>query len=84
MIQRYFGMMSAGFLAVFAYAQMPVIRVDANLVLTPVWVADAGGSAIRDLKLEDFEIEENGVRVAAVRLGNPGEAALELAMLFDM
>ena len=74
----------AGFLAALAYAQVPTIRVDANLVLTPVWVTDAGGKAIRDLKLEDFEVEENGATITPVRLGEPGEAALELAMLFDM
>jgi len=68
----------------FAYAQTPTIRVDANLVLTPVGVTDAAGRAIRDLQAEDFEIEENGKRVAAVRLGEPGEAPIELAMLFDL
>jgi VWFA-related protein len=58
--------------------------VDANLVLTPVWVADVEGRTVRDLKPEDFEIEENNAKVAAARLGEPGEAPLELAMLFDM
>jgi VWFA-related protein len=76
--------MLAGFMAALAYAQVSIIRVDANLVLTPVWIADASGNTIRDLKPEDFEIEENGIRVAAARLGEPGEAPLELAMLFDM
>jgi VWFA-related protein len=81
---RYHSLIVAGFLAALAYSQVPTIRVNANLVLTPVWVADAGGKAIRDLKLDDFEIQENGIRVAAARLGEPGEAPLELAMLFDM
>jgi len=72
-----------GFACSLAYWQVPTIRVAANLVLTPVWVADASGKAFRNLKLEDFEIEENGIRIAAVRLGEPGEAPLELAMLFD-
>jgi VWFA-related protein len=70
--------------AALTYAQVPIIRVDANLVLTPVWVAGADGKAVRDLKREDFEIEENGVKVTTARLGDPGEAPLELAMLFDM
>jgi VWFA-related protein len=74
----------SGFLAAMAFAQVPTIRVDANLVLTPVWIADADGQTVRDLRREDFEIEENGVKVAAARLGDPGEAPLELAMLFDM
>jgi len=76
--------MLASLLVVLAYPQEHTIRVAANLVLTPVWISDAQGKAIRDLKPDDFEIEENGVKVAAVRLGGPGEAPLELAMVFDM
>ena len=76
--------MLVGFGASLTFPQVSTIRVDSNLVLTPVWVADSGGSAVRDLKLEDFDIEENGLRIAAARLGEPGEAPLELAMLFDM
>ena len=70
--------------AALVYPQVPTIRIASNLVLTPVSVIDAAGRAIRDLKLEDFEIEENGIRVPPARLGEPGEAPLELAMLFDM
>jgi VWFA-related protein len=78
------GLILAGCTLALAYSQTPTIRVAANLVLTPVWVADAGGKTVRNLGLEDFEIEENGVKVAAARLGESGEAPLELAMLFDM
>jgi VWFA-related protein len=74
----------AGLVASLAFPQVPTIRVASNLVLTPVWVADSGGNTVRDLKLEDFAIEENGIKVAAARLGEPGEAPLELAMLFDL
>jgi Ca-activated chloride channel family protein len=77
-------LMLAGLLTAIAYPQVPTIRVAANLVLTPVSITDAGGRAIRDLKPGDFEIEENGIKVTAARLGEPGEAPLELAMLFDM
>ena len=80
----FFGLALAGFLSALAFSQVPTIRVSANLVLTPVWVSDSGGKAVRNLKLEDFQIEENGVRVAGERLGDPGAAPLELAMLFDM
>jgi len=73
----------AGLVSALAYSQV-TIRVDSNLVLMPVWITDAGGSAVRDLRLDDFEIEENEIKVAAARLGKPGEAPLELAMLFDM
>jgi Ca-activated chloride channel homolog len=77
-------MMLAGLMAAHAFSQAPTIRVDSNIVLTPVAIADAEGKAVRNLKLEDFEIEENGVRIAAARLGEPGEAPLEFAMLFDI
>jgi VWFA-related protein len=73
----------AGLLPVLAYSQTPTFHVTTDLVLTPVWVGDAKGIAVRNLKLEDFEIEENGISVGAARLGNPGEAPLELSMLFD-
>jgi VWFA-related protein len=72
------------FLVGLTYSQIPTIRVDANLVLTPVWVADADGKTVRDLKPADFEVAENGINVDVARLGDPGEAPLELAMLFDM
>jgi VWFA-related protein len=78
------GLILASFTPALAHSQVPTIRVSANLVLTPVWVADAGGNAVRNLRLEDFEIEENGVKIAAERFGESGEAPLELAMLFDM
>ncbi len=73
----------ASLAAATAYSQSTTVRVAANLVLTPVSVADAGGKSVRDLGLEDFEIEESGVRIAPSRLGECGEAPLELAMLFD-
>jgi VWFA-related protein len=84
MKRAFLGLMLAGFAIALAYNQTPTIRVAANLVLTPVWVSDTGGKAVRNLKLEDFEIDENGIKIAAERLGDPGEAPLELAMLFDL
>jgi Ca-activated chloride channel homolog len=72
-----------GLLPVLAYSQTATFRVATNLILTPVWVADAEGTPVRNLELEDFEIEENGISVGAVKLGEPGEAPLELGMLFD-
>lgn len=73
----------AGSLSALAYSQTNTFRVATNLIMTPVSVADAEGTPVRNLKLEDFEIEENGISVGAVRLGKPGEAPLELGMLFD-
>jgi Ca-activated chloride channel homolog len=77
-------MILAVLITVIGFSQTPTIRVDSNMVLTPVSVVDTGGKAVRNLKLEDFEIEENGVKIAAARLGEPGEAPLEFAMLFDI
>jgi Ca-activated chloride channel homolog len=83
-MQRRIFLILAVFTLALAYAQESTIRVAANLVLTPVWVSDADGKAIRNLRIEDFEIEENGVKVSVEQIGGPGEAPLELAMLFDM
>lgn len=77
-------MILAGCTLALAYSQIPTIHVAANLVLTPVWVADADGKAVYNLGAEDFQIEENGIKIAAERLGEPGEAPIELAMLFDL
>ena len=83
-MQGYFlKLMLAGFIAALAYSQVTTIRVSSNLVLTPVRITDAEGRVVRDLKPEDFDIKENGIKVAAARIGDPGEAPLELAMLFD-
>ena len=83
-MQGYFlQLMLAGFIAALAYSQVTTIRVASNLVLTPVRITDAAGKVVRDLKSEDFDIRENGIKVAVARLGDPGEAPLELAMLFD-
>jgi Ca-activated chloride channel homolog len=76
-------MLAAG-IVTSAYSQTTTFRVSTNLVLTPVWVADAEGKAVRNLKIEDFEIEENGIKAIPMRLGEPGEASLELALLLDV
>jgi VWFA-related protein len=83
-MQGYFlRLILAGFIAALAYAQVTTIRVSSNLVLTPIRITNADGKVVRDLKPEDFDIKENGIKVAAAHLGDPGEAPLELAMLFD-
>jgi Ca-activated chloride channel family protein len=84
MHKHFLHLVLAVFIAVSGYSQISTIKVSSNLVLTPVRITDAEGKAVRDLKLEDFDIEENGIKVAAARLGDPGEAPLELALLFDM
>ncbi len=80
----FFRLALASCIATIAFSQSTTFRVDSNMVLTPVGIADADGKAIRNLKVEDFEIEENGVRIPAARLGEPGEAPLDFALLFDV
>ncbi len=76
--------LACAFIGFAAHAQESTIRVDANLVMTPVLVTNAAGKAVRDLRLQEFEIEENGTRIAPVRIGEAGEAPVDLAMLFDI
>jgi len=58
--------------------------VNAALVLVPVSVTDETGAIVTDLQIGDFEVWENGGSVPIARIGEPGEAELELAMLFDV
>ncbi len=60
------------------------IRVSTNLVQVPVSVTDGEGNPIKDLKMEDFEVEENGSTVAIGHMGEPGETQLELVLVFDV
>jgi VWFA-related protein len=47
---------------VLAQQQQPIFRTEANLVRRVVKVHDAKGQAVYDLKPEDFEVFEDGVR----------------------
>ncbi|HEY3129853.1 MAG TPA: VWA domain-containing protein [Acidobacteriota bacterium] len=55
-----------------------------NLVVVPVSVTDASGRPVRDLKAEDFRIEEEGNSQKVISLGEPGKTPLDLALLFDV
>jgi Ca-activated chloride channel family protein len=61
-----------------------VIRVSTNLVSVPVSVTDAAGQAIRDLEIEDFRIEEDGVPVAISRVAEASQSPLQIALVFDL
>jgi len=43
-------------------ATAPVMRVDSSLVLIPVHVTTAGGTSVTNLKKDDFELFEDGVK----------------------
>jgi Ca-activated chloride channel homolog len=61
-----------------------IIRINTNLVAVPVSVTDAEGNPVRNLKTEDFQLEEEGVQQTVQSLGEPGKTPLELALLFDV
>ncbi len=59
-----------------------VIKVDSTLVPIPVSVIDAGGRAVTNLKLEDFELFVDG-KAAEISEVTHSESPVRLAMLFD-
>ncbi|HET8647409.1 MAG TPA: VWA domain-containing protein [Vicinamibacteria bacterium] len=46
--------------------QRPVYSADVSLVLLPIFVADGDGRAMRGLRPEDFEVQEDGKKVEVV------------------
>jgi Ca-activated chloride channel homolog len=61
-----------------------IIRINTNEVAVPVSVTDADGKPVRNLTVEDFYIEEEGVKQNIESLGEPGKTPIELALLFDV
>lgn len=59
-------------------------RINTNLVAVPVSITDAQGNPVRNLTVEDFQLEEEGVLQQIQPLGEPGKAPIELALLFDV
>jgi Ca-activated chloride channel family protein len=64
--------------------EAPPLRIDSNLVAVPVSVTDIEGNPVRNLRVEDFQLEEEGVQQQLEPLGEPGKTPLELALLFDV
>jgi Ca-activated chloride channel homolog len=60
------------------------IRINSNLVAVPVSVTDAQGNPVRNLRAEDFLVEEEGSPQVHQTLGEPGKTPIELALLFDV
>lgn len=78
-------LMSFASFASFAYQQKDeVIRLSSRLVAVPVSVSDSSGRPVRDLKAEDFIIEEEGRRQQIASLGEPGKTTVEIALLYDI
>jgi Ca-activated chloride channel homolog len=61
-----------------------VFRFDSNLVAVPVSVTDIEGNPVRNLTVEDFVLEEEGIKQSLEPLGEPGKTPLEMALLFDV
>lgn len=60
------------------------ITIKSNLVAVPVSVTDSLGQPVRNLKVEDFSLEEEGQTQQIQNLGEPGKTPIELALLFDI
>jgi Ca-activated chloride channel family protein len=60
------------------------IRISTGLVLIPVSVTSADGRAVKNLRLEDFLVLENGAQVAIDHMGEPGLTRLEMVLVFDI
>ena len=67
-----------------AEPEAEAIRINSNLVVVPVSVTDNYGNPIRDLKVEDFLMEEDSVAQQIQTLGEPGKTPIELSLLFDV
>jgi Ca-activated chloride channel family protein len=64
-------------------AQSSTIRINSNLIQVPVGVTDYAGNPVKTLRAGDFLLEENGASVPIAHMGEPGEARLDLALIFD-
>jgi Ca-activated chloride channel family protein len=60
------------------------IRLNSRLVMVPVSASDAQGVPVKDLKVGDIVIEEEGRPQEVVALGEPGKTPVEIALLFDV
>lgn len=61
------------------------IRINSRLVTVPVSVTDDKGNPVRNLKAEDFVVEEDGVSQQQIQtLGEPGKTPIEMVLLFDV
>lgn len=59
-------------------------RITSKLVLVPVSASDAQGRPVKDLRVEEVVIEEEGRAQQVVSLGEPGKSPVEIALLFDI
>lgn len=60
------------------------LRINSRLITVPVSVTDANGVPVRNLKAEDFVVEEDGTMQQVQTLGEPGKTPIEMVLLFDV
>ena len=60
------------------------IKISSNLVSVPVSVTDASGQPVKNITLQQFQLDEEGEKQTIVLLGEPGKTPLDLALLFDV
>jgi Ca-activated chloride channel homolog len=60
------------------------IKLTSRLVLVPVSASDSAGHPVKDLKLQDIVIEEEGKPQQVVSFGEAGKTPVDLALLFDI
>jgi len=60
------------------------LRINSRLITVPVSVTDANGQPVRNLRPEDFVVEEDGVEQQVQTLGEPGKTPIEMILLFDV
>ncbi len=59
-------------------------KFNSSLVAVPVSVIDANGDPVKNLKAEEFILDEEGQKQQVQSLGEPGQTPLELTLLFDI
>src|SRR5689334_8319906 len=69
--------------AVLLLSAQEIIRVNVNLVHVTATVKNAAGALVGNLKKEDFEIFDNGVRQEIALLQRQTEQPLSVALLID-
>jgi Ca-activated chloride channel family protein len=60
------------------------IRISSNLVSVPVSVTNAAGQPVKNLTLQQFQLDEEGQKQTISLLGEPGKTPVDLALLFDV
>lgn len=79
--------------AVGVYAQNPtptpkidddIIKVESRLVVVPVSVTDASGNPVTGLKVENFQLSEEGRKQTVDQVTDAENTPLEIALLIDV